>query len=258
VATPIGNLKDITPRAVSALQEADVIFAEDTRTAMALLNYLGIKKPVKSYHKVNEVKASKQALACLENGERIALISEAGLPGISDPGYLLTRRLMEKSIPFEVVPGVSAVTHAVAASALSKNGSFLFYGFLPRNGTKKALETLKKTVFYPIVFFESPYRVIKTLEFMLDIFQTPIAVCRELTKLHEEVLWIHAKDELKKLTVKGEFCLVADNTVNCRSTAIDIDPAISMLRSRGFSSKDIAVLLKSIGISFKFKYNNNN
>jgi 16S rRNA (cytidine1402-2'-O)-methyltransferase len=255
VATPIGNLKDMTPRAVTALQEADIIFAEDTRTAMALLNHLGFKKPIKSYHKANEVKASAEALACLENGSRIALISEAGLPGISDPGYLLISKLMEKGIPFEVVPGVSAVIHAIAASALSKNGSFLFYGFLPHKGVKKTLEILKSTVFYPILFFESPHRVAKTLEFMLEIFQPPVAVCRELTKLHEEVLWIFTKEEIKKLTVKGEFCLVVNNSNSHCEHTVDAEPIVSVLKSKGVSSRDIVSLLKSIGIPVKIKYN---
>jgi 16S rRNA (cytidine1402-2'-O)-methyltransferase len=250
VGTPIGNLSDITPRAVTALREADIIFAEDTRTAKALLHHLNISKPLESYHKDNEQSAVASVLAKLDSGQNIALVSEAGMPGISDPGFLLVRTLIEKNLPFEIVPGVSAAVHAAVASGLCEHGQYLFAGFLPHKGSEKVLEKFKKIPF-PIVFYESPHRVKETVGLLLQHFPAPVAVCRELTKLHEEVVWVHSTDEFAKITVKGEFCLVVDNskvTADTAAGSTDYKKVAEILSDSGTPVKAIVEVLKTMGM----------
>ena len=256
VCTPIGNLSDLTPRAAKALMEADLIFAEDTRTAKNLLHHLNISKPIESYHKDNERSAVLAILAKLEEGRKVVLISEAGMPGISDPGFLLVRTLIESDLPFEVLPGVSAAVHAAAASGLCKDGRYMFAGFLPHKGIEKALEKFIN-IPCPIVFYESPHRVKKTVELLLLYFPAPVAVCRELTKLHEEIVWVHNMDEFAKITVKGEFCLVVDNSKATPTNTkpliytidtVDTEKIAKLLADNGTSVKVTAEVLKTIGM----------
>ena len=249
VGTPIGNLADMTPRAVQALREADVVFAEDTRTAKALLHHLELSKPLKSYHKDNEQAAAREMLAEIEAGKKTALISEAGMPGISDPGYLLVRMLLERGLPFEVVPGVSAAVHASVASGLCESGQYLFYGFLPHKGAKKALQnTVKSPV--PVIFYESPHRVKETIKLLLAHFPAPVAVCRELTKLHEEIVHIYDEKDLERLTVKGEFCLVVSPNSQEQAAGVctDYEHIARLLAGEKLPVKTIASILKGIGM----------
>jgi 16S rRNA (cytidine1402-2'-O)-methyltransferase len=251
VGTPIGNLRDLSPRAAEALNEADVIFAEDTRTARGLLNHLKLSKPLESYHKDNEEKAAGKIIKFLSESKKIALISEAGMPGISDPGLMLTSRLVEAKIPFEVIPGACAAINAFLSSGLSKRGQFLFYGFLPRKGTKTALLKLKKIPF-PIVFYESPRRIAETAGLLLEIFTPPIAVCRELTKLYEEVICLNSLEDIEKIRCQGEFTIVvnnetAENPVG-ETDFISTDKLAQLLKEKGVSGADIADLLKKLGI----------
>jgi 16S rRNA (cytidine1402-2'-O)-methyltransferase len=257
VGTPIGNLADLTPRAAQALSEADIIFAEDTRTAKALLHHLNLSKPVESYHKDNEKIAVPAVLAQINAGKRVALISEAGMPGVSDPGFLLVRALMEGGLPFEVVPSVSAAVHASAASGLCESGQYLFAGFLPHKGAERALQKFISIPF-PIIFYESPYRVKETVELLLKHFSAPIAVCRELTKLHEEIVWVHNMDEFDKITVKGEFCLVVDNSKavdSAPSATVNPEALAKVLLDGGVSVKTVVEALKAVGVKRNEAYN---
>ena len=259
VCTPIGNLSDMTPRALSALKESNVIFAEDTRKAAALLNHFAISKPIKSYHKDNEKEAVKVVLKELEAGNKIALISEAGMPGISDPGFLLVQALIKSSIPYEIVPGTNAAVLAAVTSGLCRDGKFFFAGFLPRKATEKTVISYA-SIPYPIIFYESPHRVIQTVKLLLKHFPPPVAVCRELTKIYEETLYIFTEENANDITPKGEFCLVVDNgnaktlTAETKNIAIKADTLSSILAEKSISSKDIAEILKKCGVKRNAAY----
>ncbi|HKK76920.1 MAG TPA: 16S rRNA (cytidine(1402)-2'-O)-methyltransferase [Saprospiraceae bacterium] len=188
IPTPIGNLEDITLRAIRLLGEVDFILAEDTRTSQKLLQHLELDTPLKAFHAHNEHKVLEQYLQALQNGQQIALISDAGTPGISDPGFLLVRACAQKDIPVVVLPGPTALIPALVASGLPAD-KFHFEGFLPH---KKGRQTrLKYLAELPVTFllYESPYRLIKCLGQLAEHCgpERPAAVCRELSKLHEEI-----------------------------------------------------------------------
>jgi len=249
VGTPIGNLSDLTSRAVEALNEADMIFAEDTRTAKALLHHLNISKPMESYHKDNEQSAVSTILMKLANDQKVVLVSEAGMPGVSDPGFLLVRTLIERNLPFEVIPGMSAAVHAAVASGLCEYGQYLFAGFLPHKGAEKTLEKFVNIPF-PIVFYESPHRVKETMALLLTHFPPPVAICRELTKLHEEIVWVHNMDEFAKITIKGEFCLVVNNSKAKadQKISVEYEKVAKILVESGTPAKTIVEVLKTLGM----------
>jgi len=189
VATPIGNLEDITLRAVRILKEADVIACEDTRQTQKLLQHYGIRKEMVSYHEHNELTRSPELVIELEQGAKIALVSDAGTPGISDPGHRLVTLCLRHHIPVVPIPGPSALVAALAASGLPTD-EFLFVGFLPaRSGARrKALDTLKAES-RTLIFYEAPHRVVETLADASDILgPRPAVIAREVTKLHEEFL----------------------------------------------------------------------
>lgn len=189
IPTPIGNLKDITLRALEVLKHVDIIACEDTRQSLKLLNHFGIKKTLISYHMHNENGKSDDILNKLEEGKNIALISDAGTPGISDPGAILVRRCIEANIEFEVLPGATAITTAVVYSGLSTD-KFIFVGFLSRDN-KERREVLEGLISRSetIVFYEAPHRIRATLSYIYENFgNRKIAICRELTKLHETII----------------------------------------------------------------------
>lgn len=212
VPTPIGNLEDITYRAVSTLKSVDVILAEDTRKSGVLLKHLKISKPLQSYHIFNEQKVVHALVERLEKGEKMALVSDAGTPGISDPGYLLIRACLDHNIPVECLPGPTAFVPALVKSGLPAN-SFVFEGFLPhKKGRVKKLEQLKHE-HRTMIFYESPHRLMKTLRQFEEFFgkERYVSVSRELTKVYEETV----NGTLETLTetfenkrIKGEFVLV--------------------------------------------------
>ena len=187
VPTPVGNLEDMTFRAVRVLKEVDLILAEDTRTSSVLLKHFEIKKPMMSHHKFNEHKTIEGVVACLEAGENIALISDAGTPGISDPGFLVVRECVRHGIEVQCLPGATAFVPALVSSGLP-NDRFCFEGFLPqKKGRMTRLLTLQSEV-RTMIFYESPYRLVKTLTQFSEYFgaEREVAVCREISKLHEE------------------------------------------------------------------------
>lgn len=214
VPTPIGNLKDITLRALEVLESVDLIAAEDTRQSIKLLNHFNIKKTLISYHKHNEQGKSTDLVEKLKEGKNIALVSDAGTPGISDPGSVIVLRCIEENIDFEVLPGATAVTTALVYSGLDTS-KFIFRGFLPRDNKERRLmvEELKDRK-ETLIFYESPYRIRETLEFFKDNFgNRKISLCRELTKLHEEIVRLPLDEAIEfysEKDTKGEFVLVLE------------------------------------------------
>jgi len=189
VPTPIGNLEDITLRAIRVLGEVDFILAEDTRTSQVLLNHLGIRKPLYPHHKFNEHKAVQGIISRLQGGEKTALISDAGTPGISDPGFLLVRSCLESGFEVECLPGPTALIPALINSGFPCD-RFVFEGFLP---LKKGKQTrIRELSVEPrtIIFYESPMRLLKTLGQLAPVFGggRRASVSRELTKMHEETI----------------------------------------------------------------------
>ncbi|MBW2055973.1 MAG: 16S rRNA (cytidine(1402)-2'-O)-methyltransferase [Deltaproteobacteria bacterium] len=216
VATPLGNPEDITFRAIRILKQVDLIAAEDTRTTARLLRHYGIKTPQTSYFEHNEPRKAETLLARLKEGKTIALVSEAGTPGISDPGFRLIRLAIRDQIPVKPIPGPSALLAALSVSGLPTD-SFLFLGFLPNRATRrrKAIERWREWD-RTLVLYESPHRLVATLKDLLEILgDREIAVARELTKSFEEVLRGTIGDVLEEFNrrrVKGEFTLVVAGT----------------------------------------------
>jgi 16S rRNA (cytidine1402-2'-O)-methyltransferase len=214
VGTPIGNMEDITLRALRVLRETSLVAAEDTRHTGLLLARHSIKKPLVSYHEFNEAKRTAELLKELQEGRSIALVSDAGMPTVSDPGQRLIRAAIDAGIPVEVIPGVSAITTALTGSGLG-GGPFLFYGFLPhKSGQRRNVLTRLAPLPYSLVFFESPYRLVKSLQDMLEkLGNRRAVVARELTKKFEEILRGDLAAILKKLenrSVKGEITIIIE------------------------------------------------
>jgi len=212
VPTPIGNLQDMTFRAIEVLKACDHILAEDTRTTMFLLKHFGIDKPVRSHHKFNEHKSLSFVIQDLQAGQTIALVSDAGTPGISDPGFLLVRECIKNNIPVECLPGATALIPALVNSGLPTD-RFCFEGFLPqKKGRMKKLLELRDEE-RTMVFYESPYRLLKTLEQFIEVFG-PDRVCsvsRELSKLYEENRQGRVSEvfeHFKSKPIKGEIVIV--------------------------------------------------
>jgi 16S rRNA (cytidine1402-2'-O)-methyltransferase len=213
VATPIGNLEDITHRAVRILREADLIACEDTRQTRKLLDHYAIAKPTVSYHEYNEAARAEELVRKLQAGATVAQVSDAGMPGISDPGYRLIKLAIEKSIPVVPVPGPSALIAALVGSGLPAD-AFEFHGFLPaKSGQRRtALESLRSNR-HTIVVYEAPHRIRETLEDIVAMLgaERPVVLARELTKVHEEFIRGTAKEVLQRLQdreTKGEITLL--------------------------------------------------
>lgn len=220
VALPIGNLEDITLRAIRVLGEADVILAEDTRTASKLLSHYGIEgKNLESFFEGNEERKINFAITLLKENKNLVLVSESGTPLISDPGYKLVRECIKLEIPVETIPGPTAAIAALTISGLPPN-AFIFLGFLPRKGThvKKWFNQVKSCTndssLKTVIFYESPHRILKTLQSIKQIFgDVDIAIARELTKLHEEVRREKVSksiEHFEKVRPRGEFVIVFD------------------------------------------------
>ncbi len=214
VGTPIGNLEDLTLRALRVLREVDLVAAEDTRRTQRLLGHFQIQKPQVSYHEFNEARRTPELIAKLREGQSVALVSDAGMPTISDPGLRLIRAALDAGIRVEVIPGVSAVTMAVAGAGLETD-QFLFYGFLPQKSARRR-KVLTQLAPLPcaLVFFESPYRVRQSVADMRSILgNRRAALGRELTKKFEEFLREDLDGLLKTLEnrrLKGEITLVVE------------------------------------------------
>ena len=212
IPTPIGNLEDITLRAIRLLKEADLILAEDTRTSGILLKHYQIQRPLQPFHAFNEHKTVDALLNRLKAGEKIALISDAGTPGISDPGFLIVRACIANNLPVECLPGATAFVPALVKSGLPTD-RFVFEGFLPHKKGRNTRLTELQNESRTMIFYESPFRVVKTLEQFVALFgeDRRASVSRELTKMFEETLngtLAEILTHFRQKDPKGEFVLV--------------------------------------------------
>lgn len=262
VPTPIGNLKDITLRALEVLKNVDVIAAEDTRQTLKLLNHFEIKKSLMSYHKHNEMSKGEDIISKLKSGLNIAIVTDAGTPGISDPGAVIVEKCIAENIEFEVLPGATAFTTALVYSGLDTT-KFEFRGFISRD-TKERRETIEeiKNSRNTIIIYESPYRIKSTLELLLkELGDRKIALCRELTKLHEEIIRGSIKeviDAVEDRNIKGEFVIVisgktqeqVDEENKEKWADIDVKQHLINLIDEGMTKKEaIKAVSKERGLS---------
>jgi hypothetical protein len=230
VPTPIGNLEDITLRALTVLRRVPLILAEDTRTSGLLLQHFDIKCPMQSYHKFNEHQALDRICQRIEAEGEVALITDAGTPAISDPGYLLVRACIERGIDVECLPGATAFVPALVVSGLPSD-RFIFEGFLP---VKKGRQTKLKEIANSgctTILYESPHRLVKTLEQLSQYMHssTPVVAIRELTKLYEETVRGSLSEVIQHFTEReprGEFVLVIGRNTTFDKAKEDIDPSL--------------------------------
>ncbi len=239
VATPIGNLEDMTYRAIRILNEVDIIYAEDTRNSRVLLNHYNIKTPLYSYHEFNKELKNDEIIDYLKSGKNIAIISDAGLPVISDPGYNIARSAIENNISVTTIPGACAYVSALVSSGLSPMPN-TFYGFLDSKKTKrcKQLIDLKKET-QTLIFYEAPHRIFETLEDMIEILgDRHIVIARELTKKFEEYIRGNISDILKDITnLKGEIVLIVQG-YNAETQEVDYLEEVKKLISLGIKSNE--------------------
>lgn len=218
VATPIGNLNDFSPRAINTLKESDLILVEDTRQTIKLLNHFDINTKMISYHKFNESKRTEEIIDQLKLGKNISLVSDAGTPCISDPGYILVKKAREENIRVIGIPGCSAVITALSICGLDTS-SFSFYGFVPTitKDKKSLFDKIKYSEIKTKVIYESPKRILKLLsELKKEIPGCVVCVCNELTKIHENVVYGKVEDIYEKMTLnkeveKGEYVILISN-----------------------------------------------
>lgn len=208
VGTPIGNLEDITLRAIRILKEVDLIACEDTRQTGILLQRFQIKKPLISYHQHSKLQKIETIITELKNGKDIALVTDAGTPGISDPGGVLIGRAVESNIKVESIPGPSALTALISVSGILMD-KFLFLGFLPKKKGRLTLFKNLKNWQYPIVLYESPHRIIQTLDEIQELLgDKEIIIGRELTKKFEEIIRGRISEVKNKVRAQGEFAII--------------------------------------------------
>ncbi|HBI03148.1 MAG TPA: 16S rRNA (cytidine(1402)-2'-O)-methyltransferase [Paenibacillaceae bacterium] len=249
VATPIGNLEDMTYRAINTLKEADFIAAEDTRQTRKLLTHFAIEGPLVSYHEHNKLRSGEEILHKLQEGKTIALVSDAGLPAISDPGEELVKEAIALGIPVIPIPGPNAALSALIASGLSTKG-FVFRGFLPR-GKKDLWTALESLKYYPetLIFYESPHRIEKTLKEMKEVLGSrQVALARELTKRYEEFIRGDIDEVLAYLRgleeIRGEFTVIVSGSTEVKEeegeawwAELDISAHVESYLERGMDKK---------------------
>lgn len=242
IATPIGNLKEMSLRALEVISEMDIIAAEDTRNSFSLLNNFGIQKEMFSLREHNEIEASKHLLEKIKEGKKVAYMSDAGYPGISDPGYLLVKEMIKNDIAVSTISGSSAFINALVASGLDTK-HFYFYGFLPakENEAKEEISSLKNRK-ETVVMYEAPHRIMKTLSLLKEVLGNRyVCLARELTKINEEYIRGNLSEllELDESTIKGEIVLIIEG--NKEESAIDDSQIIARINyfvKLGLSQKD--------------------
>lgn len=256
IPTPIGNLDDITLRALNTLKEVDIVFAEDTRETFNLLKYYNINKKIESCHKYSEMKNKEKILKILKGGKTIGFVSDRGTPLISDPGNFVVNEVIKENIPVIALPGATALIPALNMSGLD-NERFLFYGFLnnKKNMAKKELNKLKD-VEYTMIFYESPRRLKTTLELMLEAFgNRKISIVREISKLHEEII----RDSIENVTkiiddIKGEIVIVVEKKKNNKLETISTNyiELVKEMQEEGYSKKDA---IKEVSLKYNISKN---
>ena len=254
IATPIGNLKEMSPRALEVISEMDIIAAEDTRNAFSLLANFGLKRELFSLREHNEVEASKHLLERIRNGKKVAYMSDAGYPGISDPGYLLVQEMVKNDINVSTISGSSAFINALVASGLETK-HFYFYGFLPAKESEAKEEILSlKDKKETLIFYEAPHRINKTLTMLKDgLGNRQACLARELTKINEEYIrgTLNELVEIDEATIKGEIVLIVEG--NKEETVIDdekIATRVAYFVKLGLSQKDaINVVSEEFGVN---------
>ena len=256
IPTPIGNLDDITLRALNTLKEVDIVFAEDTRETFNLLKYYNINKKIESCHKYSEMKNKEKILKILKEGKTIGFVSDRGTPLISDPGNFVVNEVIKENIPVIALPGATALIPALNMSGLD-NERFLFYGFLnnKKNMAKKELNKLKD-VEYTMIFYESPRRLKTTLELMLEAFgNRKISIVREISKLHEEII----RDSIENVTkiiddIKGEIVIVVEKKKNNKLKTISTNyiELVKEMQEEGYSKKDA---IKEVSLKYNISKN---
>lgn len=254
VATPIGNLSDMSPRAVETLKECDIIAAEDTRNTIRLLNHFDIRTPMESYHEYNKYDKAEDLAAKMRAGKNVAIVTDAGTPCVSDPGEVLVARCAEEGIPVTSIPGPSAVITALTLSGLSTR-RFLFEGFLPAKKQKKeraaALERLKNSVVTMIVY-EAPHHLKETLKDLAEVLGADrrVSLCREMTKIHEEVIRT-TLGEAAETEPRGEYVLVIEgrneeevlSQKQAEFSEISIEEHMQQYLDRGIAKKEAMKLV---------------
>ncbi len=249
IATPIGNLEDITLRAIRILKEVDLIAAEDTRHSLKLLSHLKISKPLISYHRHNEEEKTEVLIKELKKGKNIALISDAGTPGISDPGEEVVKKSIEKNIKIVPIPGACAMVNALICSGFDTK-EFIFLGFLPLNkkNRKIKLEEIKNSE-KTLILYEAPHKIASTLKDLSEILgNRKIVLARELTKIHEEFIRGTTEELMEKVDdIKGEMVLIIEkgerieNGINYEE--LTLEEHYAMYENQGFSKKEIIKMI---------------
>ena len=258
ISTPIGNLDDTTYRSVKVLEEVSVIFSEDTRVTLNLLNYLGISKKLIALHEHNEDTAKEKVLEYLKEGKNVALVTDRGTPIISDPGFKTVRYVIENDYNVVALPGATAFVPALITSGIVPQ-PFMFYGFLNSNDSKrrKELEELSDTK-CTMIFYEAPHRIMKTLNLMLEIFgDRKISISREITKKFESIYRGKISEVIRKIPEKGEFVLIVEgNTNNDIDESLSEVEAVNLYIKAGLSVMDaIKKVAKERNVSKNEIYN---
>ena len=254
IPTPIGNMDDITIRAINVLKEVDIVYAEDTRETFNLLKYFDISKKIESCHKYTEIKHKDKIISILKSGKNIGYVTDRGTPLISDPGNVIVDEAIKNNISVIALPGPNALLPAINMSGIS-NQRFLFYGFLnsKKSIAKKELISLK-SIKETLIFYESPYRINDTLKIVLEVFgNRKASIVREISKLHEEVLRSNIETLIKDTEqIKGEIVLVIEGNNEVIEEDINYSELVSELVKKGFTKRDAVK-----EISEKYQINKN-
>lgn len=249
VPTPIGNLEDMTIRAINTLKNVDLIACEDTRESVKLLNYFDIKKNLTSYHKFNEESKSEELITNAKNGKTIAVITDQGMPGISDPGHILINKCIKENISYTILPGASSLLTALVGSGF-ENNEFAYYGFIPKKSSDKKLFYNKlinedKTS----IILDTPHNLEKTINDFKELFpERNLCIARELTKKFEEYKILKIDDiYLDDITLKGEFVLILSKSENAFLENLkDFKEKILLLKQQNLKTKEIVKEIKKI------------
>lgn len=247
VPTPIGNMKDITLRALEVLENSDIIYCEDTRNSQNLLKFHNINTKLISYHKFNESERVEEIISNIESGKTVSVISDAGMPIINDPGFVILQEVIKKGISYEILPGACALINGICGSGFDAT-NFVYMGFVPKTESEREKFFKNfKDMSVTGIFYESPHRLLKTLKSLYAEFgNINVCVCRELTKLFEEYKR-GCIDEIisyyEEKGVKGEIVLVIEKIVD-KKEAFDVANEILKFKKEGYSNKDIVKILK--------------